>query len=101
LERKILVNDIVEFYFMTNSLHESIIKRDEAKIVIDDCLEKAEHIETIINTIIIKLKTYRNLDIDKIKEMLLELERVRLELEYKNYKMCDSTSKQNNNHKVK
>lgn len=101
MERKILVASIVDFYFKTGSLHESIIKKDEAKIIIDDCLTKAEHIETIINTIIIKLETYRNLDIDKVKEILIELERLRLGLEYKDYKKCDSTSQHNNNHKVK
>jgi len=85
MERKILVNRIVGFYFETGVLDEAELKKDEIKIVVDDCLNKVEHIETIITTIIRRARTYKKLDVEKLKEMLLELERLRLELEYKDY----------------
>jgi len=85
MERKILVERIVEFYFQTGLLNEAVLKKDEIKIVIDDCLGKEEYIETIINTIMLRAKTQKNLDIEKLKEILIELERRRLELEYKDY----------------
>ena len=85
MEKKILVEKVVGFYFATGLLDESVLKKDEIKVVIADCLEREEYVETIINTITYRVKTHKNLDIEKIKEILIELERIRLELEYKNY----------------
>jgi len=85
MEKKILVEKVVGFYFATGLLDESVLKKDEIKVIVADCLEKAEYIELIINTIIHRAKTHKNLDVEKLKEILIELERVRLELEYKDY----------------
>jgi len=85
MERKILVKKIVGFYFETGLLDETILKKDEIKLIVDDCLGKVEYIELIINTIIHRAKTHKNLDVEKLKEILIELEKVRLELEYKDY----------------
>jgi len=85
LERKILIERIVGFYFETGLLDESVLKKDEIIIVVGDCLKSVDYIETIINTIILRAKTHKNLDVEKLKEMLLELEKIRLELEYKDH----------------
>ena len=85
MERKILIERIVGFYFETGLLDESVLKKDEIIIVVGDCLKSVDYIETIINTIILRAKTHKNLDVEKLKEMLLELEKIRLELEYKDH----------------
>ena len=85
MERKILLERIVGFYFATGLLDETIMKKDETKIVLESCLNKPEYVEAIINTIITRAKTHKNLDIEKLKEILLELEKIRLELEYKDH----------------
>lgn len=85
MDRNILVELVVKFYFDTGLLDESVLKRGEIKIIVDDCLDKPEYLETIINTIIIKAKTHKVTDVEMLKAMLLELERIRLELEYKEY----------------
>ena len=85
MNRKILVEEIVDFYFNTGLLDEVTMNRDGVIATVESCLEKAEHIETIINTIIIRAKTQKNLDVEKLKRILIGLEMVRLELEYKDY----------------
>jgi len=83
LERKELVEKIVEFCFETGLFDESLLSKIETKVMIESCLEKVEMVETIINIIILKSRTYKNLDIKKLKVLLIELENVRLDLEYK------------------
>ena len=83
MERNVLVNRIVRFYFETRLLDESKMSKEELEDIIADCLNKAEHVETIINTIIHRAKTNRNFNIDELIEMQTELERIRLNLEYK------------------
>jgi len=85
MERKIIVERIVAFYYETGLISEATFGKEELKAIVESCLEKAEYIETIINTIIIRAKTHKNLDIEKMKELLIGLERIRLELEYQDY----------------
>jgi len=64
-------------------IDEADVFKEELEATITDCLNKAEHVETIINTIIHRAKTNRNFNIDELIEMQTELERIRLNLEYK------------------
>jgi len=48
-------------------------------------LKKAEFVENFIGMIIAKAKKDKNVDIERTKELLLELEKVRLDLEFKNH----------------
>jgi hypothetical protein len=59
------------------------IGENELKTMIEIWIESTEHIESLINTIIIKTSERSDIDIEKLKILLLELERIRLELEYK------------------
>jgi len=89
MERRELVENITEFYFDTGLFDGSTQNEDETKLIIENCLGKVEIIETIINTIILRAKTHKNFDIEQLKKMLLELEKIRLELEYED---CDLIS---------
>jgi len=48
-------------------------------------LNKVEFVEKLIGMIIAKAKIDKNVDIHRRKELLLELEKVRLDLEFKNH----------------
>ena len=82
--KNVLVNEIVSFCFDYGIVHESM-NGDELKSIVYNHLEEEPFIENLINTIIIKSKTCPNLDIDRLKDLLIELEKVRIELEYKDY----------------
>ncbi|MCL2400909.1 MAG: hypothetical protein FWC91_14355 [Defluviitaleaceae bacterium] len=83
--KNVLVNEIVNFCFDYGVIHESI-DEDELKSIVYNHLEEEPFIENLINTIIIKSKSCPTLDIDRLKDLLIELEKIRLELEYKDYK---------------
>ena len=84
MKRNILVNEIVTFCF-TNEIFHKTIKVSEIKNRVRICLDEIDFIESLINTIIIKTRISKNIDIEKAKELLVELEKIRLELEYKDY----------------
>ena len=84
MERKELINEIISFCFECGVLDASD-NVGELQIIFDSKLEEPHFIENLINTIVIKTRTCGELDIEKIKNLLLELERVRLELEFKSY----------------
>jgi len=62
-----------------------LIDADAVKNKIAQGLEKAELIESLINTIFLKVKSSKNINIKRVKELLIELEKVRLDLEFKDY----------------
>jgi len=81
MERDILIREVVSFCLDYGVL----IDKSEMKSKIDSGLEKTEFIEDLINTIFIKTKKNKHLDTKKVIELLLELEKVRLELEFKEH----------------
>jgi len=83
MERDILINEIVSFCLDYGVL----IDRREVKSKIEEGLEKAELIENLINTIFIKAKNGKIRDIEKVKELLIELEKTRLDLEFRDYNL--------------
>ena len=81
MRRDILINEIIGFCFDYGVL----IDENEVRTKIDIKLNEAAFVESLINTIIIKEKNSSNINPIKVKELLLELEKIRLELEYKEY----------------
>ena len=82
MRREVLISEIIKFCLDYGVL----INENEIKTNIENGLSEADFIESLINMIIIKSKKSFGLDIRRVKELLIELEKIRLELEYKDYK---------------
>lgn len=81
MERKKLIKEITNFC-IEQGIFRGKATEGEIKIGIEVGLENIEFIESLINTIINRVGHEPNADIEKIKTMLLELEKIRLDLEY-------------------
>jgi uncharacterized protein YqeY len=86
MEKEVLVNELVEFCFEYGVIEKGANEND-IKRIIHKQLSEEEFIENIINTIIARTRTRNDIDTGKIIELLTELEKARLELEYKNHKV--------------
>ena len=84
MERQVLIDEIVSFCM---TYGDKDIKINELRNVIANQIEDATFLENLINTIIINAKNRKKVDIDKLIELLVELERIRLEQEFKNYSL--------------
>ena len=62
-----------------------LLDKKEIRRKIKQGLEKAEFIEDLYNTIFKTAKSSKNMDITRVKELLIELEKVRLDLEFEDY----------------
>jgi len=82
MERKELINEITGFC-LEYRLFRRTADIEKIKNRIEEQLEDSEFIESLINTIILKTKRQKNKDTDRLKELLIELEKIRLEIEYK------------------
>ena len=85
LEEKILVKELTGFFFVYGILGRELEESTIRKIV-KNSLEKIELVETLINKLTNEAKKQRYIDVAKAKELLLELEQVRIELDFKGYK---------------
>ena len=81
MEKEELINEIASFCY-DYRLFKREIKVDELKNIIKFQLEDFEFIENLINTIIVKTNKY-NIDVKKAIRIILELDKIRLELEYR------------------
>lgn len=81
MEKYELIEEIMKFGFDYGLFNIGIDKR-EIKTGISYMLDDCEFLENLINTIILKSKYGDNSDKERIKVILLELEKIRLELEY-------------------
>lgn len=81
MERYDLINEIACFGYNYGLFNKGLSGR-EIKIGIGYILDEVEYIEDLINTIIITANRSSNVDYEKVKLILLELERIRLDLEY-------------------
>jgi len=82
MERNVLVDEIANFCFEYGVIN-SGVDESELKSIICNHLNEEEFIENIINTIITKTRTRGDIDTGKLIALLMELEKIRLELEYK------------------
>ena len=84
MERNVLVNEIIKICFEYGVINKDE-NEDEIKSVIYHRLDEEEFIENLINAIITKTRIRNDIDTGKLIEVLTELEKIRLELEYKNH----------------
>ena len=82
MERKVLVDEIADFC-VCYGLFKKSDSINAIKERIERGLEDSDFLESLINTIMLKTKKRKNIDIERLKGLLLELEKVRLEQEYK------------------
>ena len=82
MERKVLVDEIVRFS-LKYRIFNTKIEIGELRNRIECNLKDSVFVENLINTIIVKTNNRKKLDIEKLKELPLELEKIRLDLEYK------------------
>ena len=83
MKREELISEITDFCFKYRLFNKSVYM-SEIKDKIEKGLNESDFIESLINTIIYKTRNQKNIDTEKLKKLLLELEKIRLELEYAN-----------------
>jgi len=82
MERKRLAHELTDFCLAYRILNIRCGAK-ELEQRIEGQLDDAAFVETLINQIIVKAKYYKDIDTGKLIELLSELERLRLELEYR------------------
>jgi len=84
MKRDNLTDKIAKFCFDYGVIDRAI-DEDELKSIIYNQLYEESFIENIINTLITTTRTRSDINVKELKVILIELEKIRLELEYKNY----------------
>jgi len=79
-----LANEIIKFC-IEYEVFEKTKSEEELKKIVHHHLNDEAFIENIINTFISTARTRNDMDVEKLKMILIELEKIRLELEYKDY----------------
>jgi len=82
MERKRLANELTDFCLAYKIFNISCGAK-EIKQRIEEQFTDVVFVEGLINLIIVKAKNHEDIDTGKLIELLSELERLRLELEYK------------------
>ena len=77
-----LANELTDFCFAYD-IFNTTCGAKEIKQSIAEQFDDVVFVEKLINMIIVKAKNLKDIDADKLVELLSELERLRLELEYK------------------
>ena len=84
MDRKTLAKKLVKFCFK----YKIFVKTCNSNEMIDlfyNRLTEEEFVENLIITIITASRMQKNIDIEEVKLLLIELEIIRLELEYKDH----------------
>lgn len=84
MERNVLIDRLIKFCFEYGVIDKDV-NEDKIKMIMYNNLDEEEFIENIINTIIAKTRKQNDIDVGEIIELLTELEKIRLELEYKDH----------------
>ena len=82
MERKKLANEVTNFCF-EYEVFNTVCGEAEIKQRIEEQFDDVIFVEGLINMIIVKTKNNEYVDVDHLIIILSELERLRLELEYK------------------
>ena len=80
MERKKLINEIIKFYIKKGIINP--VQTEEVTEITEEQLQKCECIENLINTIMVRTRHDKSINIEETIDMLNALDRVRLELEY-------------------
>ena len=81
MEREKLVDEIVDFCF-AYGLCKDVKKKDELRKNIAYNLNDPAFVENLINTVIVKSKKYNTMEKENIVDLIIELEKIRLNLEF-------------------
>ena len=81
MDRINFLDELVDFCLYNNIFNKSI-SVEQIRSGIEHNLDDADFVESLINQIILKTKQHRHINTDSVKMLLLELEKIRLELEY-------------------
>ena len=81
MQKKEFASEIIDFCYKYQLLSKSE-KIDGVKARTEENLGHAWFVESLINMLTVNTKYRKNIDVEKLKELLLEPEKIRLELEY-------------------
>ena len=84
MQKNVLINEIANFCFFYG-LYNRPINISEIRNRIEYQLKEPAFIENLINMINVNIRKRKNVDTGKLINILTELERLRLELEYRNF----------------
>ena len=82
MKRKELANDVTDFC-IEYRIFNTTCGTKEIKDRIEEQFDDVIFVEGLINMIIVRAKNHTDIDTGKLIELLTELEKLRLELEYK------------------
>ena len=91
MEKDILAGELACFCFVYGILGKSI-EENIIRSKIESGLENIGFIKALICTLALQSSDRSYIDVEKLKELLLELERIRLELSIKNITVFDGNS---------
>ena len=91
LRKETLINEIIKLCLDYGVL----INIDMTKIKIEDNLDEIAFIESVIGVIRKKAKNWGFIELSRVKELVIELEIIRIELEFKCYKPVSSNRTDN------
>ena len=77
-----MIDEIIS-YGMEVGLFNELVNKSELKKIFESRLDESEFVESLINTIIVRTKQVKHLNKKKAKEILIELDKLRLEIEYR------------------
>jgi len=81
MERHELINEVIAFFY-TYGIFQEAFDEHELKSIIYHHLDEEAFVENIINVIITKAREREDIDTERLKALLIGLERIRLDLEY-------------------
>jgi len=84
MKRDIFINELSSFCYRY-ILYDKSIDVDTFKRHLEHQLEDIDFVETLIREIIVKTQNRRDIDIETVKRIRLELETIKLNLEYQEY----------------
>ena len=85
MERKELIEEIISFCMEYRTIN--IPRNDTERIIlvkhrIEEQLKNSSFVEDLIHTLLVKTRYIKGMDNKRLKDLLVELEKVRLDLEY-------------------
>ena len=83
MEKEELINEVIDFCFDYDMFY-TIADISEIESKISKQLEQNEFVKSLIDAVIVKIKYSKYINTEKARTLLIELEKLKLELLYKN-----------------